>query len=558
MRKRITITFLILVISSSIITGFVSLNFQKTIYVRNLEEKVESNILLLKDLLEERRTFDKKELENLVDNYSKLIGTKIILTLKDGSLVSTHDMGIENNAKPLDILFTKTVEVKSQFITHINMTVYSRDLKEVNDTFGKYMVISIVTGLLIAFLIGLRYLEHATKPYKDITKATQSIIKGKYDEKIDFYGDKDMDNLVQNFNLMGTKLQDTIKELQGANTKLEATLTSIDNGVIAFDNSLNVILINPFAQNILNIKEDIMGKNIDEILIEDRFKEIITEVIAQGSFYKQEVEMTLSNHKVINLYSNSITSTKDPTKKIGVVLIIQDISKLRKLEMVRADFVANVSHELKTPLTSLKGFIETLKEGAIEDRNVANKFLNIMDIEVNRLNALTNDLLLLSEVENKKHDLLKELIYVEEVIDEVFQILNSKALNKSITLIKEVRKGTSFIKGNYNYFKQMMINLVDNGIKYTPPGGFVKVKAKNERDNLLIEVIDNGVGVSKEHQERIFERFYRVDKSRSRQVGGTGLGLAIVKHIVSIFNGTIKVRSQLEEGTTFIIKIPLN
>ncbi len=558
MRKRITITFLILVISSSIITGFVSLNFQKTIYVRNLEEKVESNILLLKDLLEERRTFDKKELENLVDNYSELIGTKIILTLKDGSLVSTHDIGVENNARPLDILFTKTVEVKSQFITHINMTVYSRDLKEVNDIFGKYMVISIVTGLLIAFLIGLRYLEHATKPYKDITKATQSIIKGKYDEKIDFYGDKDMDNLVRNFNLMGTKLQDTIKELQGANTKLEATLTSIDNGVIAFDNSLNVILINPFAQSILNIKEDIMGKNIDEILIEDRFKEIITEVIAQGSFYKQEVEMTLPNHKVINLYSNSITSTKDPTKKIGVVLIIQDISRLRKLEMVRADFVANVSHELKTPLTSLKGFIETLKEGAIEDRTVANKFLNIMDIEVNRLNALTNDLLLLSEVENKKHDLLKELIYVEEVIDEVFQILNSKALNKSITLIKEVRKGTSFIKGNYNYFKQMMINLVDNGIKYTPPGGFVKVKAKNERDNLLIKVIDNGVGVSKEHQERIFERFYRVDKSRSRQVGGTGLGLAIVKHIVSIFNGTIKVRSQLEEGTTFIIKIPLN
>ncbi len=198
----------------------------------------------------------------------------------------------------------------------------------------------------------------------------------------------------------------------------------------------------------------------------------------------KEIELTFksSDDKVLNIYANPIIFHKNSARRLGTVFIIQDITKIKKLERVREDFVANVSHELKTPLTSIKGFIETLKEGAIKDKGKAFKFLNIIDEEVNRLNRLLEDLLLLSEVENKELDMLSELIYVEEVVDEVFHMLSGEAEEKDIVLEKEIIGGIFPIQGNYNYFKQMLINLVDNGIKYNSMGGYVKVSIEVKRD----------------------------------------------------------------------------
>lgn len=228
------------------------------------------------------------------------------------------------------------------------------------------------------------------------------------------------------------------------------------------------------------------------------------------------------------------------------------ITKVRKLENMRSDFVSNVTHELKTPLTSIRGFIDTLKNGAIKDEVVAHKFLDIIDVEAERLYSLIQDILLLSEIESAK-DQEVMLCRVDKIIGEVVELLNQK-VHKNVILIYEPEP-VKLYSCNPDRMKQLIINLVDNAIKYTEEGT-IKVECRVENNKLLIRVSDTGIGMAREHLERIFERFYRVDKGRGRKQGGTGLGLSIVKHIVELYNGNIRVDSKENAGTAFEIHFP--
>jgi len=222
---------------------------------------------------------------------------------------------------------------------------------------------------------------------------------------------------------------------------------------------------------------------------------------------------------------------------------------------MREQFVANVSHELKTPLTSIKGFSETLKY--VEDKKNREKFLQIINDEADRLTRLINDILVLSNIEKQKQELIKEEINLNELIEKVYCLVKKSAEDKNIK-INIVGEKVSVLIGNKDKYNQMIINLIDNAIKYTEPNGEINIGTKQDKDNIIFWVEDTGVGISKEHLDRIFERFYRVDKARSRAEGGTGLGLAIVKHIVLGINGKIEVKSEPKKGTKFIVKIPLS
>jgi len=237
------------------------------------------------------------------------------------------------------------------------------------------------------------------------------------------------------------------------------------------------------------------------------------------------------------------------------VAVVQDITDIKKLENMREQFVANVSHELKTPLTSIKGFSETLKY--VEDKKNREKFLQIINDEADRLTRLINDILVLSNIEKQKQELIKEEIDLNELIEKVYCLVKKSAEDKNIK-INIVEGKVPLLIGNKDKYNQMIINLIDNAIKYTEPNGEVNIGTKQDKDNIIFWVEDTGVGISKEHLDRIFERFYRVDKARSRAEGGTGLGLAIVKHIVLGINGKIEVKSEPKKGTKFIVKIPLS
>lgn len=558
MKKKIWITIFLIIIFTSVITSIVSISFEKSKYFDDIETKIHSTEELLKYTLDSKDRWDEDELNRLAKYYSELLGCHVSILLQDGNIISSNKY-ISSYQDDEELLYINKIPIENKHIIELNISVYNEDLSSINKQFGGRFFTSLLISITMGLFIGVRYIEYAEKPYKELTKATQNIINGNYEEKVVFYDDKELEYLAKNFNYMSYKLKNTISQLQEANTKLKSTLISIGDGVIAFDNDLKTILINPCAENILGLEEtEVMGKDIGEVIKDKKLKEMFLDLIDLGT--PKEIELTFksSDDKVLNIYANPIIFHKNSARRLGTVFIIQDITKIKKLERVREDFVANVSHELKTPLTSIKGFIETLKEGAIKDKGKAFKFLNIIDEEVNRLNRLLEDLLLLSEVENKELDMLSELIYVEEVVDEVFHMLSGEAEEKDIVLEKEIIGGIFPIQGNYNYFKQMLINLVDNGIKYNSMGGYVKVSIEVKKGYMLLKVMDNGLGIDKEEQDRIFERFYRVDKSRSRDIGGTGLGLAIVKHVVSVFNGSIHVESQLNKGSKFLIKIPIN
>ena len=234
--------------------------------------------------------------------------------------------------------------------------------------------------------------------------------------------------------------------------------------------------------------------------------------------------------------------------------MLEDISQIKKLETIRKDFVSNVTHELKTPLTSIKGFVDTLKNGAIKE-DVATRFLEIIDIEVDRLSNLIQDILVLSEIESFIGDSNMEKNNIKEIVEEVVEILKPRSDEKDLELITEVDENLDKYKCNKDRIKQLLINLVDNSVKYTDKGN-VKIKVTTEYKNLVIIVEDTGIGISKEHLDRVFERFYRVDKGRSRKMGGTGLGLSIVKHIVELYNGTIEIASEEKKGTRIKIILP--
>jgi len=335
---------------------------------------------------------------------------------------------------------------------------------------------------------------------------------------------------------------------------LELIVNSMSNGIIAVDKNLKTILVNPFACTILGITPDqhILGISIQKILNDEGIFNLLEKSIFEDCDFLEEVAID-NESKILSI---SINPIKSDSEIIGAVLFIQDITKMRNIEKIGQEFVSNVSHELKTPLTSIRGFIETLKSGAINDHAVAYKFLDIIDIEAERLFFLINDILALSEIETMKQDANISSIVLEEIINDCITVLQGQADKKKISIQYDIEPDLR-IKLSKHKLMQLVLNLMDNSIKYSPDCSWIRIKAQKSGDYIIMSFKDSGIGIPKEHHTRIFERFYRVDKSRSRSLGGTGLGLSIVKHIVDIYKGTITLNSVVGKGTEFIITFPI-
>ena len=431
--------------------------------------------------------------------------------------------------------------------------------RQMQNELFRYSLMSMFFGTLVSFGLGIRYVKKVTEPLKQLAKITKKISTGTYPRRIYASTEGEVLELSQNFNTMSEKLEAAVSELQDNNTKMKSILTSMLNGVIALDNENKIILTNPVAEEMFKINSDhIKGKHILEVIRNEKLVSILRRLMDCNETINSEIEIKYPELKILSVKSNVIRLENDPSRSIGVVIIFQDVSEIRKLENMRKDFVANVSHELKTPLTSIKGFVETLQSEAIVDQDTRNRFLGIIEIETDRLTYLIQDLLILSEIENKNKIIEEEKIDVLENLHQTINVLSGLAKKKNINIDLKIDKQIPDIIGNSGWFKQMLINLIDNSIKYTKQDGSVEISADYDEKNIYIIVSDTGIGIDKEHLDRLFERFYRVDKARTREVGGTGLGLAIVKHIVLSFGGSIKIERQIDKGTSFFITLPLN
>ena len=303
-----------------------------------------------------------------------------------------------------------------------------------------------------------------------------------------------------------------------------------------------MITINPYAKRVFGIRRDISGEKISKYIKDYDINTFLNE----EDDSEKEVKILHPVERELRIKKASII---DGIDRIGKVIAVQDISDIKRLENMRSQFVANVSHELKTPLTSIKGFTETLKY--VEDEETRKKFLDIIEKEADRLGRLINDILILSKIESDISGEEDEFL-PNKVVDDVINMVKVLADNKNITIELDERN-YDLLFGDKDRFLQLVLNIVENSIKYSNEGSTVKISSFTKGDNYNLIVEDNGIGIPKEDIPRIFERFYRVDKARKS--GGTGLGLAIVKHIVKTFNGNIKVESVLGVGSKFIIQI---
>lgn len=387
-----------------------------------------------------------------------------------------------------------------------------------------------------------------------MTLASEQVSKGDYFVNIQNNYSGDLGKLSKNFNMMIEKIRINIQDLEDKNIKLNTILKNISSGIIAIDSEEKILLMNPVAKELFGYyKDDFEGIKYYRVIKNKFFLENIKALISTTD--SKEVDIEDSSGNCYKIKVDPIKLEDEETMVIRCLINIEDVTEKVKLEKIRSEFVVNVTHELKTPLTSINGFVETLKNNDSIDKDTRDRFLGIIEEESNRLRRLIDDILMLSFIENNKGKIDKDIDIIDTFKD-VYDVTYKLAEKKKQSYSYYFNNNKVLIKANKDHIKQLFLNLIDNAIKYTPEYGKIYVEIIDRQDSVFINVKDNGIGIPKEDIPRIFERFYRVDKARSKKIGGTGLGLAIVKHIVISLGGTISVNSTLNQGTEFSVKLP--
>lgn len=590
MQKKIFIIYINLILIGIMLTGLLTLKFVRTTYIENVENQMVTNANLINQFVEERiseTSVDDVNFTEAAKKYSKEIHTRVTFVDVNGMVIGDSEIAmddldkIENHLYRTEIkkalkgeigkserisntvnieyaYIAVPIEVKNEIYGVTRLALPLTKIKSIHYEFFQNIMLAALCGLVVTAILAYRFANNVTRPIKEITHTAKHIANGNLKNKVYIKSKDEIGELAHTFNIMGEKLNDTITEIRDKNTKLQSILVSVNEALFAVDRSCKIMLINPVARELFDIQEeDVYGKHILEVVRSNKLHDILKDILDNNQMGQTEITVHYPERRILKINTNFIRLDLDPTRIIGIMALIQDVTEMRKLEKMRSDFVANVSHELKTPLTSIRGFIETLKSGAIDDGKVRNKFLDIIDIESERLTRLINSLLHLSAIENQAYLLKREKIHIKEVMNEIEVITERLIENKNLNYISEIESELPEIYGCRDRFKQMILNLIENAIKYTPENGEVRVLIYKRYDNIMITVKDTGIGIPKEDLPRLFERFYRVDKARTRRVGGTGLGLSIVKHIVLSFNGNIKVNSQVGKGSEFTIRIPI-
>lgn len=420
----------------------------------------------------------------------------------------------------------------------------------------RMVLLGAVLGSVLALGIGFLVARMVTKPLREMTGVSRDIARGDFTRKLRVRSKDELGQLAEALNLMSEELRNRIQTITEDRDKILAVLSSIVEGVVAVDREEKVILFNSASERMFALPRDkVMGEFCWEVLRNNELNNLLKEALDKGNLFSRELTMLFPREKIFEVHAVPLGGKE---KVWGAVAVLHDITGTKNLEKMRVEFVANVSHELRTPLTSIRGFIETLKEGAIDDPKAKVRFLNIIEKHADRLDSLIDDLLQLSRIESRDIKMELRPVNLEELIDEVVSNFREKIKLKGHTVEANVSPALPRIKADPEKIEQVLSNLLDNAIKFTSDGGRICLSALDKGEDIRIEVSDTGMGIPREHLSRLFERFYRVDKARSRELGGTGLGLAIVKHIVQAHGGTVNVKSEPGKGSKFFFTLPRN
>ncbi|KYD07977.1 cell wall metabolism sensor histidine kinase WalK [Heyndrickxia sporothermodurans] len=423
-----------------------------------------------------------------------------------------------------------------------------KEINEINSIFTKGTAIAMV----ITAILGIVLAQTITRPISDMRRQALAMAKGNFSRKVKVYGNDEIGQLAYSFNHMTKKLQESQATTEGERRKLSSILSHMTDGVIATDRRGKIILINEPAADMLDVsRETVLSKELVSLLkIEDlhHFEDLLNEqdsVILDYS-KKDEPYILRASFSVIQSETGFVS---------GLITVLHDITEQEKIDMERREFVSNVSHELRTPLTTMRSYLEALADGAWEDKEIAPRFLTVTQNETERMIRLVNDLLKLSKMDSRDYQLNKEWVNIIEYFHHVIDRFEM-AKEQNVTFKRKLPNADLFVEVDLDKLTQVLDNIISNALKYSPEGGQITFRARELNEMIELSISDQGMGIPKDNLKKIFERFYRVDKARTRKMGGSGLGLAIAKEMVEAHGGEIWARSEEGKGTTIYLTLP--
>lgn len=413
---------------------------------------------------------------------------------------------------------------------------------------------TVLLTTILAVAITLFVTGSITEPIREVTEAAQRMAAGDLTRRVIANPDDEIGQLTRSFNTMAARIQDMMGELDGERRKMAQVFTQMADGLILTDASARITMLNPAAEGILGRSaNEVLGKSLREVTDMPELVTLVSDVLESGRERREELLRQNADLQALDIYAARLAER--PDWPVGVLLVLHDWTEVWRTERMRVEFIANASHELRTPIAAVKMMVETLLEGARDDAAVRERFLSMVAREADRLSALVSDLLDLSRMEAGQWPLETEAVSVREVAEHTLAKFAMVAEERGQRFSGKC-PADLWVQADRRALTQILTNLVENATKYTPEGGEIWFSASKEGERVRLQVRDTGIGIPPEHIARVFERFYRVDKARSRQQGGTGLGLAIVQHLVEAQGGTVEVQSEVGKGSLFTVTLP--
>jgi len=576
-------SYLLVILVSLVAVTWLASNSMRHFFLQKTQGDLQTRALLFENyILEHVEPLDEESIDRLCKKIGPSASTRITVVLPSGRVIGDSEEDprkMDNHIDRPEILdaMEKDVGVSTRYSPTLakqlmyvavplkrntRTMAFVRAAIQVDSVDRDIQAIQIkiaFSGLVIAgfaTLLSLLGSHRIRRPIEEIRRGAERFSRGDFQQPLPVSAIKEIGDLSETLNTMAQEMQKTLSKITEQRNELGAVLSSMAEGVLAMDMEERILGMNHAASVIFECDpKQVQGRTIQEVIRHPDLQSLVTKALASEEAVERDVVLYSKEERVLNGHATILRDGEG--KRVGVLVVLNDITRLRKLENIRKDFVANVSHEIKTPITAIKGFVETLRDGAMQSPQDAERFLGIIQNHVLRLESLVEDLLSLSRIEEEteKEEIILEEKPLKEVLAGALQLCQVKAEPKQISMELSCSDDVA-ARINSSLLEQAVVNLLDNAVKYSEQGKTIRVQTEATPQEILIRVRDEGYGIEKQHLERLFERFYRVDKARSRKLGGTGLGLAIVKHIMEAHGGRVSVESQLGRGSTFTLHLP--
>jgi len=573
---RITIPFILLILVSMGILGAYLVSSTRDYQLENLRSELENEARITAEA--SLPGFLSEDKQVILDSLAKTLGrdieTRVTIIAPDGTVLGDSEedpANLENHAARPEIVdalstgsgestrYSITLGVKMMYVAvpvsyqgeALGVARISLPLTEIENITQRITVIIATATAVAALLIILAawvISRITTRPIRKLTVASREIASGELEQKISIESRDEVGELAHAFNEMSVKLKDLVETISGDRARLASILDNMADGVIVTDIDGRISLCNKAAEKLFSIK-DAIGKSLIGVVRDHEINDLIKHCLETGAIQDVQYESGISRR-----YIRAIAVPISNRKPAGVLLLFQDLTDIRNLQTTRRELIGNISHEFRTPLAGIKAMVETLHNGAVDDKEAATDFLARIDEEVERLTQLVAELTELSRIETGKAELKLENADLNTLIEEVVNQLSPQAERQQLFVKKDLSPDLPAARADTERVKQVIVNLVHNAIKFTPPGGNITILSRYNDNYVTIEVTDTGMGISRENLPHVFERFYKADRARSS--GGTGMGLAIAKHVVEAHGGSIQAQSQEGKGSIFSFSLP--